>query len=310
MRLPSHPPTTLSCLFLLLPSLATAISLDCSDIRVDRTPFNLKPLDGPHNIYKVKEHPNSITNTTFTINICRPLEKNKGVPKDEDCPNGSRVCAIERLQNTVENVTTIIRTIPIAGEYGHSGFGGNLDPKWTRMKSSESSADREREGIRLQIGGGRYDGKDQKAIVEFLCDAKKENNTSTAENEEDHKYGNAVDDEHGGTIEILSWNDEDDAKVLRLEWNTRFACEDAKDGDSSSGGWGFFTWFILIVFMGVAAYLIFGSWLNYNRYSARGWDLVPHSETIRDIPYMFRDWVRSVINTIQGGGSRGGYSAV
>ena len=90
MRLPSHPPTTLSCLFLLLPSLATAISLDCSDIRVDRTPFDLKPLDGPHNIYKVKEHPNSITNTTFTINICRPLTKNKDVPKDEDCPNGSR----------------------------------------------------------------------------------------------------------------------------------------------------------------------------------------------------------------------------
>ena len=92
MRLPSHPPTTLSYLFLLLllPSLATAISLDCSDIRVDRTPFNLEPLDGPHNIYKVKEHPNSITNTTFTINICRPLKKNKGVPKDEDCPNGSR----------------------------------------------------------------------------------------------------------------------------------------------------------------------------------------------------------------------------
>ena len=64
------------------------------------------------------------------------------------------------------------------------------------------------------------------------------------------------------------------------------------------------------VFMAVAAYLIFGSWLNYNRYSARGWDLVPHSETIRDIPYIFRDWMRSVINTIQGGGSRGGYSAV
>ena len=64
------------------------------------------------------------------------------------------------------------------------------------------------------------------------------------------------------------------------------------------------------VFMGVAAYLIFGSWLNYNRYSARGWDLVPHSETIRDIPYLFRDWVRRVVGTIRGGGSRGGYSVL
>ena len=64
------------------------------------------------------------------------------------------------------------------------------------------------------------------------------------------------------------------------------------------------------VFMGVAAYLIFGSWLNYNKYSARGWDLVPHSETIRDIPYLLRDWIRRVVNTIQGGGSRGGYSVL
>ena len=63
-------------------------------------------------------------------------------------------------------------------------------------------------------------------------------------------------------------------------------------------------------FMGVAAYLIFGSWLNYNKYSARGWDLVPHSETIRDIPYLLRDWMRRVVNTIQGGGSRGGYSVL
>ena len=64
------------------------------------------------------------------------------------------------------------------------------------------------------------------------------------------------------------------------------------------------------LFMGVAAYLIFGSWLNYNKYSARGWDLLPHSETIRDVPYLFRDWMRRVVNTIQGGGSRGGYSVL
>lgn len=70
------------------------------------------------------------------------------------------------------------------------------------------------------------------------------------------------------------------------------------------------TEFIHSVFMGVAAYLIFGSWLNYNKHSARGWDLVPHSETIRDIPYLLRDWMRRVVNTIQGGGSRGGYSVL
>ena len=64
------------------------------------------------------------------------------------------------------------------------------------------------------------------------------------------------------------------------------------------------------VFMGTAAYLIFGSWLNYNRYGARGWDLLPHGDTIRDIPYLLQDWTRGVVRLLQGGGSRGGYSAV
>ena len=64
------------------------------------------------------------------------------------------------------------------------------------------------------------------------------------------------------------------------------------------------------LFLGIASYLIFGSWLNYNRYGARGWDLLPHGDTIRDVPYLFKDWIRKVVSTVQGGGSRGGYSAV
>ena len=162
------------------------------------------------------------------------------------------VCAIERLTNTVENVTTVIKTIPIAGEYLTS-TGGHLDPKWERMNSSSSSADRERKGIRLQISGGKdEDGKKQKAIIEFLCKASAEAETSevlTAEDEEkDVKDGEEVEDEHGGKIRLVSWKEEHQFEVLRLEWKTQYACEDANDrGDNDSGGhWGFFTWFILM----------------------------------------------------------------
>lgn len=63
-------------------------------------------------------------------------------------------------------------------------------------------------------------------------------------------------------------------------------------------------------FLSIATYLIFGSWLNYNRYGARGWDLLPHGDTIRDVPYLVKDWSRRVFNTVQDSGSRGGYSAV
>ena len=53
--------------------------------------FNFKPLGGPHSLYRIKERPPiGIINTTFTIDICQPLEKKKGIPKEEDCPNASR----------------------------------------------------------------------------------------------------------------------------------------------------------------------------------------------------------------------------
>ena len=165
------------------------------------------------------------------------------------------VCAIERLTNTVENTTMVSNTIPIAGEYSTS-IGGHLDPLWERMKSSSSSADREKEGIRLQIGGGKdEDGKKQKAIIEFLCSPNhkyEDPNVFTAEDEKEgdgEPGGEEVDDEHGGKIKILSWDDEDKStKVLRLEWTTQYACEDAKDRQDGDSGrhWGFFTWFILM----------------------------------------------------------------
>lgn len=62
--------------------------------------------------------------------------------------------------------------------------------------------------------------------------------------------------------------------------------------------------------MSTAAYLIMGSWVNYNRYGSRGWEALPHSDTIRDLPYLMKDWGRSVFSTVQDTGTRGGYSAV
>lgn len=120
---------------------------------------------------------------------------------------------------------------------------------------------------------------------------------------------------------------DDDAYELKLKWRTRYACDNyVRDRKgNSSNHWGFFTWMIIMyvppttskanansssLFLCVAGYLILGSWLNYNRYGARGWDLLPHGDTLRDIPYIFNDWLRRVINTLQGSGSRGGYSAV
>ncbi|KAL8654078.1 MAG: hypothetical protein Q9226_003576 [Calogaya cf. arnoldii] len=310
------------------------MGFDCSSIRDDKQSFDISALGSPISVMTSEDHSPSPTktNTTFTIDICKHLKKAKGIPKEEDCPTGSRVCAIRRLVNTFENSTSFEDAIPIAGQYTLNG-GTELDPEITRLKTSSTASDREKEGFRVALHGPKYpdkNGQKQKAVIEFLCLDKAEEKNKKAEkrglttrkdedengDEEDHSAtGEIADDGHGGTLKYLDYSTVGEEKVLSLEWRTKYACEDAakKGGDdksSSSGHWGFFTWFIIIIFLGTAAYLIFGTWLNYNRYSARGWDLVPHSETIRDIPYIFKDWMRRVVNTLQGGGSRGGYSAV
>lgn len=163
------------------------------------------------------------------------------------------VCAISRQDNTIENTTMITDTIPIAGEFSHS-FGGALDPKWTRMKSSASNADKEKEGIRLEMNGGKdSDGQKQKAIVEFLCDKNRQDERrrdllAAADDADDengengNQKGEEVDDEHGGKLKLISWDLEEGTKVLRLDWTTKYGCEDVKDDEpgSRSGHWGEF----------------------------------------------------------------------
>ena len=132
---------------------------------------------------------------------------------------------------------------------------------------------------------------------------------------------------------------------MRLSWRTKYACpssvdkapQDDDDTPDSRGTkhWGFLTWLIIMyfpplnteaygsVFLVIAAYVIYSAFLNYSRYGAgSGWDLLPHSDTLRDMysslelcmlivsPYLMRDFANHVISTLKGGSSRGGYSAV
>ncbi len=66
--------------------------------------------------------------------------------------------------------------IPIAGNLADWG-GGSLDHVATRLKTSESHADSQKEGLRLVLKGGRYpltgppSGREsQRAILELICD--------------------------------------------------------------------------------------------------------------------------------------------
>ncbi|EER42503.1 conserved hypothetical protein [Histoplasma capsulatum var. duboisii H88] len=299
-------------LLLLFPALTSGVTLDCDRVVADGKSWTLTPLAGPHSVYHVVEHPPTTINTTYTIDLCKPL-------KETECPSGTMVCGVQRSSDD----NKLLGAIPIAGIFVQNS-GRNLNPKVTRLKASDS----QHEGLRIELHGGKYpfNGKDydQQAVIEMTCDRSRSGlegdwsgKMATLADEDgpgdDKKDGKTDDDKKAEdkSLRFKSYGQVDNVFVLRLDWVTKHACEDFEDdGSGKAAHWGFFTWLIVIVFLCTSAYLIFGSWLNYNRYGARGWDLLPHGDTIRDIPYILKDWGRKVVTTVQGPGPRGGYSAV
>ena len=342
---------SLSTLFL-LPACIQAVTLDCAQIRDDGQLFNLEKLGGPKTVHwqQYKKTPPTVMNSTFTIDICQPLN-DKDAKKNEKCPSGTRVCA-KKWEYREEKEAYLESVIGIAGEYSTSrGSNRALDPKFTRLKGSAGNSDG-KEGVIVELNGGKNpderSGTPQKAIIEFICDKKVSGNEGFKNNgardtlptttviatppalhsandvpsvsaTPDGRLRTRADDDEGPdlpdldkgkNLQFVSYKAEGDTEVLRLRWKTKFACENAVENRAPTAGWGFFTWFIIILFLLVAAYIIFGSWLNYNRYGARGWDLIPHGDTIRDIPYLVKDFSNSMADRLKGQNSRGGYSAV
>ncbi|ERF70823.1 hypothetical protein EPUS_02345 [Endocarpon pusillum Z07020] len=326
-----------ACFFLaaslLLPSLSTALTFECSHIRVKGKKYNFEKIGGPHTVSVIEHSPPSIHNTTWAVDLCGTLKKDKEVPAGDQCPSGSYVCGVKTTFNrNDDDKPHVDEVIPIAGSFATS-TGTNLDPIIERLEDISGS---DMTGLRLELHGGTYMKQKQVAIIDLQCDPERTGNEKSpvkkkkGKDDEDDKVRNAEsdegndsadddddDDDDNNSLRFVSYKKEEDHQVLRLDWRTKYACTTYEEDDDSGSGkegtskhWGFFTWFIVLLFLGIAAYLIFGSWLNYNRYGARGWDLLPHGDTIRDIPYLFKDWSRKVVSTVSGGGSRGGYSAV
>ncbi|KAI8634285.1 autophagy-related protein 27 [Xylariaceae sp. FL1651] len=349
-------------LSLLLVPLPVAAMLKCDHIVSDGQQYNLKKLGGPHSVVTSKIDGGYAYNTTYTVDICTALKKKGDVDKNDQCANGSRVCAIERkIRTGGDNVDVVTHAFPIAGELKMVG-GGALDHKVARL--SKVNPELGKEGLRIIMKGGFYETsggavRNQQAVIDFVCDRDRDGTEGEYDSEDKYEpdgdtsetrtnpllyrsvnaEAEADDDTDAPAKEVqlgieknpslvfnrYGFSDSDPAvDVLHLTWSSKYVCDNkADDGSDGTGDgegddgakqpgsrWGVFTWIVVLVFFGTAAYLIVGSWLNYNRYGARGWDLLPHGDTIRDIPYLMKDWARRVLNTVQGSGSRGGYSAV
>lgn len=341
--------TTLLSLLLLLPAGGLAANLDCGKVETDGFTFNLDALKGPHVAITSVNHGSRFTNVTYTLDVCGPLKRKDDVKKEDACPDGSWVCGIVHNIDTAAKTDSIVEVRPLAGDLdgaaldpvatrlSTSSAAGDKDKVGVRLllQGGHYNGRKQKAVIEL-LCDDKLDGTEGEWKSDELGIPPAPSSLATAADEDKGKDKDDAPHQLKKDGAALVWEgygpSEEDPKsvdVLRLTWKTKHACEKREeggggngggsgDGDKGNGGkdqneskhWGFFTWMIMLVFLGVAAYLIFGSWLNYNRYGARGWDLLPHGDTIRDIPYLMQDWIRRVIQTLQGGGSRGGYSAV
>ena len=181
------------------------------------------------------------------------------------------VCGIESVSNPVDDTKISVEgVIPIAGNYETSN-GKSLEPKFSRLKSEDTQA----EGLRMEIHGGQYDRKNQMAIIEFQCDLDRTGNegfeTVNGNMVSNHTAGSldkrgaaamglgglAKDDpeddeqDDGKSLSFVSYGATDDkTDLLRLNWRTKYACEDFEDDEDDSSGksshWGFFTWLVIM----------------------------------------------------------------
>jgi autophagy-related protein 27 len=152
--------------------------------------------------------------------------------------------------------------VSIAGELKERG-GGDMDVKLERLKTSASHSDSEKEGVRVEMNGGfrtleSGTKRNQKAIVEFVCDRNREGlenlydpKDEYAEEKVKRAEGDKEDedDPKSSSLKFVRYDqDEGDADILRMQWRTKYACEDSKgEQDAEKGNhWGFFTWFILM----------------------------------------------------------------
>lgn len=85
------------------------------------------------------------------------------------------VCAIKHLidpRKDKKDSDSIEAVVPIAGNLAEHG-GKAFDFTATRLKSSDSVSDSKKEGVRIVMKGGVYEGREQKAVVEMVCDKEK-----------------------------------------------------------------------------------------------------------------------------------------
>lgn len=241
--------------FLLLAP-ALAMPFDCDGATTNGHNFVASSLEGNWQVHYREDRGASIHNTTYTINLCKPLQHDDDKSQDQQCHIGARVCAQKYVYNKESEVLTLDEVTDIAGQYTDTNRHMDSKIEWL------GTHDQEQEGYRVTLNGGRspYDGskgKKQRAVIDFICDdtltgleGLKESKAMKRRDDDEDEKPSLPDLDEGKSLQYTSFLIGEEVDTLRLSWKTKLACANATsvepDPPKRSGGWGFFTWFVIM----------------------------------------------------------------
>lgn len=234
----------------------------CDSIEIDAEHYDLSALDGEYAIKLSTKTPPTLRHTLYDINPCSSLHKKTKLNKEDQCAPGTLICRTTSVEK--DGKATIIEVAAFA-----SDIKGQKHPEVSLLNSTVAE---DANGLSITYNSEKDTEEPRRtSVIHFICD-------------KDAGTGNPV------------LSGEDQEETLMLTWRTVSVCGSSKDPDEDhkrpdkgdqdrprhrSSGWGFFTWLFIIVFMCIAACLIFTLFLNYNRYGQLGLDLVPTMDSVK-----------------------------
>ncbi|KAL0082452.1 autophagy-related protein 27 [Phycomyces blakesleeanus] len=250
----------------------------------------------------------TITSTQTEINICDALNRPSDVDEEDFCKDRTYIC--RRVINTKKGSDRVTHVQAIAGEFEGSKLNATVEvPNNTEQDLSQNGAQ-----LSISLGGEHINNKSLSALITLECD------TSQPTKE----------DPNEPTIVSFKSN------VLAVHWKTVFACgaqpkekipkedeptedepsedepskdkdvppKDINEGMSSIG--------VFFTFVGLLIGLYFGGYAlyNYKVYNARGIDLLPHRDFWIELPYLIKDLITHVMDSMSSNRRGGGYASV
>jgi len=250
-------------------------AFDCAKISIDGLSYDISTLKTSTITVQgepKEEHPSTIR-VDYMVNPCQAIPIPDGELKSH-CKAGAWVCQDTKVIEDDKPKTLFLKTIAGSAPATDTTPARDVAPTVARIEGSKD--DKKDLPWSLTLKGGNIDGRDQSAVINFICDR----------SVTDAKQGLAL--------------DKYDNDVARFTWKSVYACASKEVELPTAEGMSGFRVFLTVFGVLGFIYIVAGAAYNYKMYGARGLDLLPNLDFWRDFPSLVSDVVRSVWDSVTG----------